>query len=937
MDNNGKENKPKKKSTTRRIVKFVLVALVVGFVLLAAAVIVVPALISTSTAEWVISQNTKENLGRPAKLGDFSMSLVGGLRVVISDLVIEDKEEYGDRPLLKVDKIILSADILPLLKKEIVVNKLSIENPQISVVKGKQGRFNFEDIPVKQEPAKKEPTDEVGAPFSLDQLPAVIISSFTVTNGAVHFADLETGQTSRIGDVNVEFVAEVRPAEMKGEITTARFSFDGFELTAAGSMGAQQGKPVVKGFAVDSKSDISKLGRLASPVLPVNIEGSMEYHLSADGPITAVKTKSEFSLTNFQATGARLRKPANIDGLVVKQSSVLNLEKMSVGQISSEVTSESLGVSGKLTGKIANLVESSGLDLKIAADVDIERLSAFADSFTAEPLEADGQLTFDTVIAGSPQEELSAKGRLLIADLRLAPPGLEQPYTDPRVDFAYDLTVREGTKLNIKKFELRSRLMTAEASGNLSPGAADMAASARADLAAVNSALAGMGLAPEDMATEGQFVGNLRAKTVEEGIEITAAGKVANFALASPELDEKYTDPEVAFGGSCVLGFADGTLDSIKRSEFKLASRLFNVDGNLVADKLATEPSFRCDIVAKTHLSEVGSALVKLGKLKKGTRIGGRMKAEITVATADREPPGEDARAVEDAHIPVLAANGLQAPLAPGPIVPGQAEGKPAFSDAVVISSTVTGDNIFYNNIRVDKSHTTLQLKQGRFTTDTAAQMGEGSVNFSEATNLRREEPSHEVWLTVKRVVLTKELDILLKNALPILALPLGEVTGVVDADAKLSAEGTEAEKLFSTLNGNGKLIMPQNMRVTIPVFKLVPVLGAFSSLPFGKMNSVFSIKDGLSTSDTVFTSVDLTMKLAGTTNLVTRKVPGVAKPGREINYTVAFTGERVGRDLKRFLDKEGRLPVRITGTLEDPKAKLVLVGFLGPLLKLFE
>ena len=127
MKSSNEENKPEKKSITRRIVRFVLVAFVVGFVLLAAAVILVPALISTSTAEWIISQNTKESLGRPAKLGDFFMSLAGGLRVVISDLVIEDKEEYGDRPLLKVDKITISADILPLLKKEIVVNNLSIE------------------------------------------------------------------------------------------------------------------------------------------------------------------------------------------------------------------------------------------------------------------------------------------------------------------------------------------------------------------------------------------------------------------------------------------------------------------------------------------------------------------------------------------------------------------------------------------------------------------------------------------------------------------------------------------------------------------------------------------------------------------------------------------------------------------------------------------
>ncbi|NQT20362.1 MAG: hypothetical protein HQ592_11700, partial [Planctomycetes bacterium] len=148
---------------------------------------------------------------------------------------------------------------------------------------------------------------------------------------------------------------------------------------------------------------------------------------------------------------------------------------------------------------------------------------------------------------------------------------------------------------------------------------------------------------------------------------------------------------------------------------------------------------------------------------------------------------------------------------------------------------------------------------------------------------------------------------------------------------------GIKPEELFAGLNGSGTVAIPENVRVIIPVIRRVPGLRQYSDLALATMDSVFTIKNGLSDSKTTFKADDLTMKLTGTTNLVKRKVPGIELPGREINYIVSLTGDRVGRDLRRFLNDKGELPVKITGTLEQPKAKLVVEGILGPLLDLIK
>jgi hypothetical protein len=51
---------------------------------------------------------------------------------------------------LKVGRFVLSYRLLPLLKKQLVISKIEIVSPSISIKKEKEGKYNFSDITEKR-------------------------------------------------------------------------------------------------------------------------------------------------------------------------------------------------------------------------------------------------------------------------------------------------------------------------------------------------------------------------------------------------------------------------------------------------------------------------------------------------------------------------------------------------------------------------------------------------------------------------------------------------------------------------------------------------------------------------------------------------------------------------------------------------------------------
>jgi AsmA protein len=121
-----------------------IIAAVVVLALAAAAAI--PFFVNANTFRPVLETQLSTGLGRTVKLGSLRLSLFSG-SLVANNLSIADDPAYSATPFLSAREIRIGVDMRPLvLHRQIHVRSFEIEGPQIHLVQGTDGRWNFSSL-----------------------------------------------------------------------------------------------------------------------------------------------------------------------------------------------------------------------------------------------------------------------------------------------------------------------------------------------------------------------------------------------------------------------------------------------------------------------------------------------------------------------------------------------------------------------------------------------------------------------------------------------------------------------------------------------------------------------------------------------------------------------------------------------------------------------
>src|SRR4030042_25873 len=141
------------------VVVGVLVLLFVGLTLF------VKSYLSSDRLKPIILPKAEAATGRKVQIDEINVSLFKG--IVAKGLSV--KERDGQKDFLKIGKFVLSYRLLPLLKKQLVISKIEIISPSISVRKEGEGRYNFSDVLEKrsQEPQKPSGSEPQALPVSV--------------------------------------------------------------------------------------------------------------------------------------------------------------------------------------------------------------------------------------------------------------------------------------------------------------------------------------------------------------------------------------------------------------------------------------------------------------------------------------------------------------------------------------------------------------------------------------------------------------------------------------------------------------------------------------------------------------------------------------------------------------------------------------------------
>ncbi len=126
--------------------KNVLKIIGIVVVVLIVVAIVVPFLVNVNSFRPQIESSLSSALGRPVKVGNLSLSILSG-SVEADQLSIADDPKFSSAPFIQAKSLQVGVELLPLIfSKQLNVTKLVIEHPQISLLRDRDGVWNFSSL-----------------------------------------------------------------------------------------------------------------------------------------------------------------------------------------------------------------------------------------------------------------------------------------------------------------------------------------------------------------------------------------------------------------------------------------------------------------------------------------------------------------------------------------------------------------------------------------------------------------------------------------------------------------------------------------------------------------------------------------------------------------------------------------------------------------------
>jgi AsmA protein len=124
------------------VVKIVVIAVAV-LILIAVAI---PLLVSVNSFRPQIESTLSSALGRSVKVGDLSLSIFSG-SVKADQLSIADDPKFSSAPFIQAKTLKVGVELMPLIfSKQLNITHLSIEHPEITLLRDRDGIWNFSSL-----------------------------------------------------------------------------------------------------------------------------------------------------------------------------------------------------------------------------------------------------------------------------------------------------------------------------------------------------------------------------------------------------------------------------------------------------------------------------------------------------------------------------------------------------------------------------------------------------------------------------------------------------------------------------------------------------------------------------------------------------------------------------------------------------------------------
>jgi AsmA protein len=279
-----------------RILKYALLGVAGLVVLLVAAVAIFAATFDPNQYKPQIEAAVKEQTGRVLRLqGDLKVAVFPSLGADVAKVTLSEKNP--EQEFVSLDSAHASVALMPLLRGEVIVDRIRISGLKANVVKDKNGRFNFQDLidqegkPAPAEAKKDEKKGTEGGAAKFD------IAGISIDKSSLSYRDLATGQALSLADLALS-------TGRIGEKADGRLQLG---VSAKGSKPALDARIELSGdYKVDLPAKAYALSKVDGSIKGKVDQDTIEAKLSAPKvDIAADKASGEAVTLDFRLKGPR--------------------------------------------------------------------------------------------------------------------------------------------------------------------------------------------------------------------------------------------------------------------------------------------------------------------------------------------------------------------------------------------------------------------------------------------------------------------------------------------------------------------------------------------------------------------------------------------------------------------------------------------------------
>jgi len=169
-------------------------------VLLILAGVLLPLIYDEEDLKQAIVTEVKRQTGRDLSInGALDFSVFPWLAVEVSDLSLGNAEGFADRPFARIDEARVGVALLPLLRKQVAVDEITLDGLELDLAVNASGENNWDDLSAASESDSKPSMEAEDSRFSAKR-----VAGLNIRDARISFQDQQTGSDYRLSGFSMQ-------------------------------------------------------------------------------------------------------------------------------------------------------------------------------------------------------------------------------------------------------------------------------------------------------------------------------------------------------------------------------------------------------------------------------------------------------------------------------------------------------------------------------------------------------------------------------------------------------------------------------------------------------------------------------------------------------------------------------------------------------------